>query len=673
MFEQNPVKHKRNSGCVYFQPEFLFVFTIKQHIPKLKGIFRKSNKKYAIIEMENSLTDETGGNKRIYNFRKNEVRAVENNQMLPFERNRYYMGKLLTTPDFQAEQAYGIQKRRFMNGMLYGDGIICGLGVYSLDDQSIMLDSGVALDGLGREIAVDASLVRKLSAIKGFEELTGSTALLCLRYNEEQVHPVYSVHSQDGDDRYECNRIREGWELFLQDADSCPISLEAECEFLNTVQLFDDDDFTISLSAPASASCGRRIRLDVIIEFKHEATQPLSLSMLLQTPAFTGENGEHSLSVDLNEITAPVGTAFTRSYWLTAQELPAADSAFMISADSVKILAGTLQKPLSENFMMRVAVEDLTPDQIISRSIGRISLESRDISGYMEYVPLAKIKLQRTKSAYIIESVIEDGIKRYVHTNASIELRQKMNTYFADSAAAAFVSAGEKANTEQQSERGGDIQYATGICEIPIAKCRRGEIVYSDDIIHGLGAGNVIVQIGLEYISENSQFGGQSRKTIFGDASLFNDGEAPITDSKTAIRVNNDRGSFTVAVQLNEDANQVVMVLRWMAIRMPAGKESLKLQRMTGKSIAAERPTVVLATRESFFFNVRFKNMEPCTLTYELTEKDSGEITSDGIYTAPGKEGVYEIRISCADMPLISTYAYAVVKKRTGMEEETAD
>ena len=77
-----------------------------------------------------------------------------------------------------------------------------------------------------------------------------------------------------------------------------------------------------------------------------------------------------------------------------------------------------------------------------------------------------------------------------------------------------------------------------------------------------------------------------------------------------------------------------------------------------------------MGTRESHFFNVRFNNMEVCTLTYELTEKNSGEITPEGIYTAPGREGVFEIRISCAEYPLITTYAYAVVKKKDAQEEE---
>ncbi len=56
--------------------------------------------------------------------------------------------------------------------------------------------------------------------------------------------------------------------------------------------------------------------------------------------------------------------------------------------------------------------------------------------------------------------------------------------------------------------------------------------------------------------------------------------------------------------------------------------------------------------------------MEPTSLTYEMTETGSGEITADGVYTAPNKAGVYEIKISCTDIPSICTYAYAIVEKR---------
>ena len=45
-------------------------------------------------------------------------------------------------------------------------------------------------------------------------------------------------------------------------------------------------------------------------------------------------------------------------------------------------------------------------------------------------------------------------------------------------------------------------------------------------------------------------------------------------------------------------------------------------------------------------------------------------MTADGIYTAPAREGVYEIRIYCTDRPLVCTYAYAIVKKKTADEQK---
>ena len=75
----------------------------------------------------------------------------------------------------------------------------------------------------------------------------------------------------------------------------------------------------------------------------------------------------------------------------------------------------------------------------------------------------------------------------------------------------------------------------------------------------------------------------------------------------------------------------------------------------------------MLGTKESHFFGVEYHNMDAVSIAYELTEQGSGEITADGVYTAPNKEGVYEICIYCTDMPVICTYAYAIVKKK-GLE-----
>ena len=112
----------------------------------------------------------------------------------------------------------------------------------------------------------------------------------------------------------------------------------------------------------------------------------------------------------------------------------------------------------------------------------------------------------------------------------------------------------------------------------------------------------------------------------------------------------------------------LVLTYRWVAIRFPSGEEISDESEIVGASISPEMPTVRMLTKESHYFGVRFEGMEPCSVSYELTDENSGDITADGVYTAPAKAGVYEIRIFCTDMPKICTYAYAVVEKK-GLED----
>lgn len=79
-------------------------------------------------------------------------------------------------------------------------------------------------------------------------------------------------------------------------------------------------------------------------------------------------------------------------------------------------------------------------------------------------------------------------------------------------------------------------------------------------------------------------------------------------------------------------------------------------------SITAEAQTTNLKPLQTHVFAVRFNNMQPCTLRYELTDYNSGTIMPDGTYTAPEREGSFEIRITCANNPDIGTYAYVDVR-----------
>lgn len=74
--------------------------------------------------------------------------------MTAFERPRYFTGKLVTAADFELEQRYHIEKRRLLNRMLQGPGVVSGLGVTAGDGQTVVVEPGFALDSYGREILV---------------------------------------------------------------------------------------------------------------------------------------------------------------------------------------------------------------------------------------------------------------------------------------------------------------------------------------------------------------------------------------------------------------------------------------------------------------------------------------------------------------------------------------
>ena len=61
----------------------------------------------------------------------------------PMERNRYFYGKLLTVRDFEAEQNYASAKRRLVNRVVHGAGVVCGLGVSRSDDTTLLIGSGI--------------------------------------------------------------------------------------------------------------------------------------------------------------------------------------------------------------------------------------------------------------------------------------------------------------------------------------------------------------------------------------------------------------------------------------------------------------------------------------------------------------------------------------------------
>jgi len=74
------------------------------------------------------------------------------------KRARYFHGMLMTDRDFTEEQRYHIEKRKLLNRMLHGSGVVCGLMIECKDEKcpssEIVIKPGLALDCNGNEIYV---------------------------------------------------------------------------------------------------------------------------------------------------------------------------------------------------------------------------------------------------------------------------------------------------------------------------------------------------------------------------------------------------------------------------------------------------------------------------------------------------------------------------------------
>jgi hypothetical protein len=108
------------------------------------------------------------------------------------KRLNYFNTQFLQEADFQDEQAYHINLRRFHNRALHSWGIIEGLDISRTGDKEIAVAPGVAIDTLGREIVLSVNSPSKSYNLSGFVE--NDVVFLTIAYdndtNEQDRNPT---------------------------------------------------------------------------------------------------------------------------------------------------------------------------------------------------------------------------------------------------------------------------------------------------------------------------------------------------------------------------------------------------------------------------------------------------------------------------------------------------
>ena len=562
---------------------------------------------------------------------------MKNTQLYPFERNKYYYGMLLSVEDFNAEQRYMNDKRRLINRLVHGMGVVCGLNVVRLDDRTISVESGMALDNTGREIIVDIPVTNKLTMINGYETAmnSGSNAYvyLCLEYSEGERGASYSISGSDSKEPH--GKIRENYNLYLtsSEPDDSIDRVGDICE--QTVTVFSSDQLCIRHITPRYVNPMMPFELKVEVE-----------TFTKQFAAFSydiQQDGSSVLPVKFNEYLFDKTGKYTLVYKLrstnvtdTAGTLKADPSTFTLAFDKVPAsgeLSGTSGISVIEG-----SIEDTAIRAAYERDMDSLL---RSTMSHRLY--LARIDLVNAGGTAVIENIVNVPFKQYVAGGVMLSAMHRLHREERD-APSGQSPEGKPAAIPKASEK----DIASGVCRIDLSSgSLKNKVFYSEEITHGLGLGSVTILLGIN----NSE-----KKTIYGDPQIFKDACPQLT---LAAKTDPSRGSFVIGAMTSSTVLDDFVEVKWTAIRDADEAVSEK----NNMKIMIKPNSLIIGPRENRYLEAVCVNMTNKTVRWSVVPETGGSIDHNGLYTAPAVEGVYEVVAQSAAYPEVKASIMVVVRE----------
>lgn len=593
---------------------------------------------------------------------------MNNKQYYSCERNNYFFGKLMTVRDFQTEQTYVNSKRRLGNKMLNGVGIVSGLDVILIDNKTFSLETGMALDYMGREIVVSEPYVRRLNVIKGFEENKDKGILyLCIKYKEDLKETTFSVSSSGatGGVKEEFNRIDEGYELFLTADKPKEHSLKLDSLVFETKELYNKDGIKLTLEIGRYVNPSKAVKISVIFE-KENVEAPVSYSFDIKGEFFKTLLGEESLNVNFEETEISTYKTFRKDYYMYCDAVADAISKLTIDKESFKLKVGKDEFKIQQNFECPVSVKtesirDVIVKDYYARNFNE-SIEKVDD----KFICLAKFHIVSNQLTYFIESFEKHPFKQYLYSNELISLLQTVENPV------------EQVSNTQKVESKKDDETVPQVVDLPKPKIdnimtgverinlgfnpKVGKSYYSYEFVHGLGEGNIAVVTAID--NKANSLSDDKGLLVFGDKGIFTKEEISISAPNVQIGavVNSEKGTLRLGVRLREKTTAQAVDVRWWAMK-PA-----EIQEEEEDIVIDENVRVVITpntTRirplETVRFEAHIEGAVSQEVRWGMAEPNTGTIDNNGLYTAPSKEGVYEVKAYSVKFENKSDSAYVVV------------
>lgn len=572
---------------------------------------------------------------------------MKNLNYYAFERNHYYYGKLMTVEDFEVEQRYMNNKRRVANRLLQGMGVVFGLQVVLIDDRTISIKSGYALDHNGREILLLDGVTKKLSDISGFEtfqENNNSFVYLCVEYTEEKSERVYNTAGGDslsGGNEY--NKYRESYRFFLTSNEPKDIGMLSMAEaFEHKSVLYAGNGIRICQTIPKFVKAGEEFELIIDIENMGQQGE-FAFSYELELKHIKNGNLAR-LKVDFDEKRKNKSYSYRETYRLKAQDAADITASLNVLNEEINIvLMGEIK---TEQANSRSEIRITSDDALLNSTRYFYESEMEAASNYLN-IPnlyLAKIYMVKEEETYVIQHLEPMPYNQYMWNTRLNGFYQK--TLFQEINKLKSHLAKEFANDSRRDSKAGtkNVTYGNSILDLGTGK-QKGKVFFTEEISHGLGIGEVNIQIG---ISENN------KEIMWGSSKVFQDSKPKV---EMGAKVFVEKGTFIIGALLLDACAKNQCVVYWRAEK----NLEKEVQGDSEKAIIVSPNFMNVKVRQTVYIEAECRNMNDKRLRWSV-EKYGGIIDNHGMYTAPDKEGVYEITVSSFVYPNVSTSLYIVVR-----------
>lgn len=590
---------------------------------------------------------------------------MKNTGIFPLERNRYFYGKLLTVRDFELEQTYMNNKRRLINKAVLGAGVVCGLGVTQADDYTLIVESGLALDYLGREIVVDSPVVRKLQMLEGYEAIAGvPQCYLCIRYDEKAAEPMGSVASENQETQY--NKTEEGYRLYLDVEEPDIPRLLTAAGYENVSLLYQSQEITIAFAMPQAVLADEEFTAQLLV-LKSSLRSPLSFELEFDSEYITGAQGSH-ITYAFRENPTEQKHIHKLEMTLRAANLSGTEAELAPEGGSIHITNGDLDERVALKLPARTRIcgsaEELRAHLSVKDNL-RKRMQADDLPMY-----LAKIQLLPAGSTTMVGSVYALPFDQRLNrdaaggtTGAAAPLSvssevEVLKSWQQPEAQARYNHATGSLHFKFGIPQAQEYDYATssGVVEVPLSTGLRVNARYvSEEIPHNLGIGNVNIELAVEYEEDGE------KAQFFGNREVFKARTTPAPQVQTAAILYPERGTFKVGVWLLDNVEGSVIRVRYYASKVVRDLSAVRKEEAVSVKIVPEVQRVCVRGRLHLKASVYGCNDRG--VIWSVKDQNGGSIDQNGLYQAPDERGTYEVVAASRYNPEVRVSAFIIVEE----------